>query len=262
MITPVILITNDDGIKSPGLLAAVESVIGLGDIYIVAPSKQQTSMGRSLWGGPDERFQPIDYEANGHSIPAYHAHCAPAQLIVHAQKTLFNNRKIDLLISGVNYGENLGTNIGISATCGGALQAASDGIPALAISLETEVENHFLHAELEWSASRYFTRLFAEKMLAAPLPHDVDVINVNIPTNATPETPWEITRQSRLPYYALKIDTPTNDSKMGDRIVVVEFDDSKLESDSDINAISNKHIVSVTPLSIDSTSRVDLKQLF
>lgn len=259
---PLILVTNDDGIESPGLRAAVEAAIELGEVTVVAPTTQKTSMSRSLWGAPEERLHEIDYEINGQSVPAYHADCSPARLIIHALQTLFTDRKPDLLVSGINYGENLGTNIGLSATCGAAFQAAADNIPALAVSLQTAIANHLNHAELDWDAAEHFTKYFARKILEGNLPDDVDVLNVNIPAEATPKTEWKWTRQSHQPYFLNSITDPSQKSTIGDGKCIIKFDESKIECDSDIHAITVKHIVSVTPLSSDSTSRVKFDDIF
>ncbi len=258
MTTPLILLTNDDGIKSPGLWAAAEAVMELGEIFVVAPTTQQTSMSQSLCGNDNERLHKIDYKINGRAIPAYHADCSPAQLIIHALQILFSDRKPNLLVSGINYGENLGSNISISATCGAAFQAASEGISALAVSLQTDIKNHFKHADLDWDTAKHFTRYFTEMMLGSDMPDDVDVVNINVPADACLDTSWKITRQSRQPYFVNRIKNLTLESEIGDGQCVIGFDENKLEPDSDIHAIANGHVVSVTPLSIDKTSRMDL----
>jgi 5'-nucleotidase len=137
-----ILITNDDGIESPGLRAAVESVVDIGDVTIVAPSHQQTGMGRSLTGDEQARLEPVDYQINGTKISAYHCDCSPALVVRHSLKTIFNGNRPDLLVSGMNYGENLGTNVTCSGTVGAALEASSFGIAAIAISKQTDIESH------------------------------------------------------------------------------------------------------------------------
>ena len=74
-----ILVTNDDGIESPGLRAAVEAVLPLGRVIVVAPSRQQTSMGRSLSGDKDAYLQPSEFRANGTRVDAYRCDCTPAR---------------------------------------------------------------------------------------------------------------------------------------------------------------------------------------
>ncbi|MBN1556653.1 MAG: 5'/3'-nucleotidase SurE [Lentisphaerae bacterium] len=255
---PLIVLTNDDGIRSPGLRAAAEAVLTLGELLIMAPTEQQTAMGRSFWGAKHERFYPADYPVNGTSVRAYHCHSSPAQVIVHGLDVLVPEGRPDLLISGVNYGENLGLNVTLSGTVGAAMQAASMGVPALAVSLQTDVAYHYAYGELEWAAARHFVQLFARKMLAGALPEDVDVLKVDIPSDATPETPWRVTRLARQSYFYLLRQPLAPETKIGDRKVIIDVDHDRLEADSDIHAVVNDRVVSVTPLSLDLTSRVGL----
>ena len=253
----LILVTNDDGIASPGLRTAVEAVLPLGEVIVVAPSSQQTSAGRGLHGDDSESFHQVDLKIGGKVVQGYHCACSPARAILHAFDVLFTKKKPDLLVSGINYGENLGTNVTISGTIGAALQAAAHGVHALAVSLQTEMENHRRHPELEWTVARHFTRQFATLMLETPLPDDVDVLNVNVPASATAKTPWKITRLSRHNYFVNRLANPILASKLGDGQCYYGFEEASLEPDSDIRAI-RKGLVSVTPVSMDLTSRVDL----
>ena len=259
MAKPLILITNDDGINSPGLLAVAEAVLPLGEITVVAPSNQQTSMGRSLCGDPDDCLNEINLGIKG--VTAYHCGCSPARVVLHAIDILYTGRKPDLIISGINYGENLGSNVTISGTIGAVIQGAAMGIPGLAVSLQTDIKSHRKHSEADWAAAKHFASLFASKMLSRMLPDDVDIVNVNIPSSATAKTPWKITRLSRQPYFANKIKSPNLLSKIGEGICITAFDEASLDPASDIYAIIKDCVVSVTPLSLDSTSRVELDMI-
>jgi len=88
-----IIITNDDGIASPGLKAAVEAVADMGEIMVLAPSSQQTGTGRALTGNMQSRLEPIDYEVNGENIQAYHCQCTPALIIRHGIRTILRESK-------------------------------------------------------------------------------------------------------------------------------------------------------------------------
>jgi 5'-nucleotidase len=197
MCRPLILLTNDDGIESPGLRAAAEAVLDLGDLLIAAPRHQQSSMGRSLWGNRNDRLEPWDYEVLGQRVPAYACNAAPALTVLHALHVLCTGRRPALAVAGINYGENLGRNVTLSGTVGAGLEAASLGVPALAMSLQTDVESHYCHGEEDWTGAKHFTRWFARRMLRARMPHDVDVLNVNVPRGASADTPSRITRLSR-----------------------------------------------------------------
>ena len=254
----LILVTNDDGINSHGLRAAVEAVLHLGDVVVVAPSSQQTSAGRSLHGDRNGAFLRVERYIDARNVTAYHCDCSPARVVLHALDVLFHGHKPDLLVSGINYGENLGTNITISGTVGAALQAAAHGIPGLAMSLQTDIENHRRHADLDWTAARHFCRAFASWMLTATLPTDVDILNVNVPATSTVATPWNLTRLSRQNYFVNHMANPTPESKIGEAVCQHGFDEASLEPDSDIYAVHN-HRVSVTPVSMDLTARVEMK---
>lgn len=252
-----ILVTNDDGIESPGLRAAVEAVFPLGNVIVVAPSRQQTSTGRSFRGDENAFLQPVEFPVSGSLVRAYHCECTPAWAVLHAFDVLFTRKKPDLVVSGINYGENLGTNSTISGTIGAALQAATHGVRGLAVSLQTEIENHHKHAELEWDIARHFCHEFAKLILETSLPADVDVVNVNVPISATVNTPWTVTRLSRQGYFGNRIANSTPASRIGDAVCRYEYDEATLEPDSDILAVCNG-LVSVTPVSMDLTSRVDM----
>jgi 5'-nucleotidase len=254
----LILVTNDDGIKSPGLRAAVEAVLPLGDVIVVAPSSQQTPSGRSLHGDKNEAFHPVALKIGRRTVKGYHCECSPARVILHAFDVLFKDKKPDFLVSGINYGENLGTNVTISGTIGAALQGAALGIPGLAMALQTGIENHRRHVHLDWNTARHFCRIFASFMLKTKPPPDVDILNVVVPAVATTNTPWRVTRLSRQNYFVNRMATPTLASRIGDAVCQYGYDTTTLEIDSDILAICNG-LVSVTPVSMDLTSRVELK---
>lgn len=259
---PLILLTNDDGVRSPGLLAAAEAVCDLGDLLMVAPATQQTGMGRGMPPVPGGLVVEEHLQVACHDVPAYAVSGSPAQAVVYAVLALAPRRP-DLAISGINYGENLGTSVTASGTVGAALQAAEFGIPALAISLETLKAYHFNHGtDVDWSIAAAIGRRFAEVMLHQQLPADVDVLKIDVPADATPHTPWRITRQSRQPYYEMyraAISERKGELPRLDYGVNIHWE--TLEPDSDIYAFARDRVISVTPLSHDLTSRVDLAAL-
>src|SRR5260370_6223336 len=106
---PLILITNDDGIHSPGLHAAAEAALQRGDLLIAAPRYQQTAMSRSMPNGEDTGvIETLSLDLGGVAHRAYAIHGSPAQAVLHAILELAPE-KPTLCISGINYGENLGT---------------------------------------------------------------------------------------------------------------------------------------------------------
>jgi 5'-nucleotidase len=256
-----IIVCNDDGIDSPGLRAAAEAVLGLGELVVVAPKRQQTGSGRSLDAQPDAVLEAVEFRVNGRLLEAYQADCAPARLIQHAILVFFPEGRPALLVSGINYGENIGTTLTSSGTVGAALQAASFGVPALAVSLQTGVDEHRAYGDQDWAAARHFTRLFAEKLLGRRLAPDVDVLNVNVPAGAGPQTPWRVTKASRQPYFAFEMREPSTRTPVDEGKLRITVDLEALEQGSDIHALVRERAVSVTPLSLDLTSRTDLKEL-
>ena len=139
--------------------------------------------------------------ANGQTWRAYRANASPAQAVQHALLELID-RHPALVVSGINYGENIGVAVTVSGTVGAALEAAAFGVPALAVSLQTDPAHHMTNdASVDFRVAAYFTRLFAARWLnTEPLP-DVDVLKIDIPQDATPDTPWRITRLERRNYY-------------------------------------------------------------
>lgn len=256
-----ILITNDDGIDSPGLRAAAEAVFHLGNLTIVAPSYQQTGSGRGLTGDKQAFLKPIEYQINGRNIPAYHCECSPALIVRHSLRTIFKEKIPDLLVSGINYGENLGINITSSGTIGAALEGASFGIPGIAISKQTDIESHHKYTVQDWTASSFFLNRFAKSLLSANFKNDVDVLKIDVPSDATLLTEFKITRLAKVAYYTKSIENPTIKSRIGDGKTIVRLNNANLDLESDIYAFAIDRFVSVTPLSVDLTSRVKLSEL-
>ena len=256
-----ILITNDDGIGSPGLKAAVEAVISLGEITVVAPSTQQTATGRGMTGNKESSLFPVEYTVDGKNIKAFHCDCSPALIVRHSLMTVFRGEKPDLVISGINYGENLGANVTSSGTVGAALEAACKGIPSIAVSKQTDIASHLKYTEQNWSTTAYFLKHFSELLLTTELMYDVDVLKIDVPASATPDTAWKFTKLARAGYYFKEIETPDLESKLNAGNTVIKIDESKLSPDTDIHTFAIQNLISVTPLSIDISSRVNFDDL-
>ena len=244
----LVLITNDDGIESPGLLATAEAVADLGELVIVAPSYQQTAMSRSLSGSRDEFFKSMEYRVNGSVFTAYHISASPAMAVQHAYNVMFRDRKPDIIISGINYGENLGWDSMLSGTIGAAFQAAAQGTSALAVSLQTDIENHFYYGKVNWSGAKHFLRLYAERILREGMPDGVQVLKIDVPSIADEKTEWRYTNLADSHYFTAEIENPTLQSKLGDAKVKLKPIDNSLDKNSDIYAIAVDKVVSVTPL--------------
>jgi 5'-nucleotidase len=258
---PLILVTNDDGINSPGLHAAAAVVADLGDLLIMAPSSQRTSAGRGFPPVQDKAIYVTEIPFGQASHPAYKADVSPAQAVQLALLELAE-RSIDLCISGINYGENLGSGVTISGTVGAALEAACSGIPALAISLETPPEFHLNNSpDIDFSVAAHFTRHFAWHTLRQGLPPGVDLLKIDVPAGATPETGWRAARISRQRYYqALRSERTRLDEPKGLRYRI-HVDHEALEPESDIYALTVEKMVAVVPMTIDLTAPVPLGEM-
>lgn len=258
---PLILLTCDDGVESPGLRAAVRAVLDLGEVIVSAPCEQQSGAGRSLPSSNDGAIHEVDYAVDGHQIPAYGVYGSPSQAVLYALVELVPRRP-DLCVSGINFGENVGSGITSSGTVGAAMEAADQGVRALAVSLETDKQYHYDHSEtVDLTAAAHFARYFAARILSRTLPPDVDLLKVDIPCNATPDTPWRVTRLSRQRYFQI---LPSGRRYLGEKRRLgydVMVDRTTLEPDSDVHALSVDRLVSVTPLSLDLTSRVTFDEL-
>ncbi len=254
---PVILFTNDDGIGSPGLWAAAEAFADMGELLVVAPREQQSGMGRSLPVTSEGRIYEETHAFVGVDTPVYAVDATPAQAVQHGVIELAP-RLPSLVVSGINYGENTGNGVTISGTVGAALEAASLGIPALAISQQTPRDLHLSYADIDFSVSAYFARLFGDWLLSNRRPDDVDVLKVDVPMGATRDTAWRVTRLSRRRVY-----WPTRPERVALKGVgrlgyKIKLDPADTEPDSDVYTILVDHLVSVTPMSLDLTSRTDL----
>jgi 5'-nucleotidase len=257
--TPLILLTNDDGIQSSGIVAAALHLRGIGQLVVAAPREQQTSSGRSLPTTTDGMIERVKLPG-GEEIEAYAIGGTPAQSVLHALLEILPRRP-DLVVSGINYGENVGSGVTISGTVGAALEAAALGIPALAVSLQIMGQDWYAYHDLDFSAAADITARFARGMLARALPADVDLLKVDVPADATPQTPWRITRQSRQRYYMPYLIRNGDWKTRGFVSAKVNVDQKDVETDSDVYALVYDKVVSVTPISIDLTSRTDFSSL-
>ena len=257
-----ILLTNDDGIHSPGLWAAAESLSDLGYVTVAAPRDQSSGMGRSLPMTSDGVIRPEILRVRGKEWTVYAVGGTPAQAVLHGILEIMP-QKPDLVVSGINYGENVASGITISGTVGAAMEAASQGIPALAASLETDraASSLLLHG------CRFFCcGVFHRLTLPACFWRSNSLRKWTCskwmsPPDATPQTPWQVTRLAHQRYFI-----PVKPKrKSWEERGPVDYQEAAIldgePHDSDVYVLRVRRQVSLTPLSLDFTARVDLDEL-
>ena len=253
-----ILLTNDDGIRSPGLWAAAKALSALGFVTVAAPREQSSAMGRSMPITSDGIIKEETVHVNGQDWRVYAVGGSPAQAVQHGVLRILDI-KPDLIVSGINYGENLAFGVGVSGTVGAAMEGVSLGIPALAVSLETDKKDHLSYSNhVDFEPAAHFAALFAKKMLEKEFPPQANLLKVDIPQQATLDTPWRITRLSPNMYYQPIADK----GKSWDEPYLLDYqvgtDFARESDDTDVYTMHKKREVSVTPLTLDFTACVDL----
>lgn len=132
MSKPLILVTNDDGITSRGIRKLVELVRPLGEVVVVAPDSPQSGMGHAITVGDTLRIHPSDIFEG---IKAYECSGTPADCVKLAKHYVLKERKIDLVVSGINHGSNSSISVLYSGTMSAAIEGAMEGLPSIGFSL-------------------------------------------------------------------------------------------------------------------------------
>jgi 5'-nucleotidase len=258
---PQILLTNDDGIESPGLWAAAEALSDIGYVWVVAPREQSSGMGHSMPTNSDGIISTKQLTVNGKEWTIYAVGGSPAQAVQHGIFEVIQH-KPDLVVSGINYGLNVGMTITISGTVGAALEGAFNQIPSLAISIETPLELHLSYSkEVNFRTAGHFTKYFGQILLDGKLDERVQILKVDLPADANEETPWEITRLSNVRYYLPNVEPRKDWNQPVQMSYRTEEDLSLFPEDSDVYTVLKKRLISVTPMQMDLTAPVDFKQL-
>jgi len=165
-----ILVTNDDSVFAEGLRTLVKELRNIAQIVVVAPDREQSAIGTAVTLRQPLRVQTIRPIMPG--VETYSVEGTPADSVILALEKLIKN-KVDLVISGINQGQNLGNDVLISGTVGAALQGYLRGFPALAISVDA-TDSLYLDNAAKLAA------LLAEKIDCGALPANI-FLNVNLP---------------------------------------------------------------------------------
>ncbi len=243
-----ILITNDDGVKAPGLSALADALSRVGRVTVLAPQRNW-----SIAGHAKTLYKPLRVEQTTllNGMPALATNGKPSDAVALALLGLVE-RPIDLLVSGINSGPNLGHDVTYSGTVTAAMEGAIGGIPAIAISLQVAEGEHY-----ETAAA--FAAHLARLVLRRGLPAET-VLNVNVPDRSQAAIRGvKITRGGRRiyrdklirrldpqgrPYYWIGGLPPTGIEEEG----------------TDIWAVANGYI-SITPLQLDLTAHTLISDL-
>jgi 5'/3'-nucleotidase len=181
-----ILLSNDDGVRAPGLLAMAQALQPLGEITIAAPSENQSGKGHAIVTSDPIFVDPVTLTGG---LQAFSIVAPPATCVKVGVRALMIE-KPDLVVSGINRGYNLGMVTYVSGTVGGAREAALMGIPAIASSLAVEETNYAPAAQI--------VKQVAELVRQNGLDPGV-FLNVNVPAGATTAIKGiHLTRQSGL----------------------------------------------------------------
>ena len=258
---PNILLTNDDGIDSPGLWTAAEALSEIGYVWVVAPRDQASGTGRSMPLTSDGLITPQKLNVHGKEWTVYAVGGTPAQTVQHGILEIIGE-KPDLVVSGINYGLNLGFGVTVSGTVGAAMEGAAFDVPSLAVSLETGKEHHLSYSrEVDFKCAAYFTAYFAEKYMAGLLNKEIRVLKIDLPSDASLKTPWEITRLSPIRYYIPLPPKRASWDIPGATDYTTPDDLEIFPHDSDVYTVLVKRNISITPMTLDMTANVDFGEL-
>ena len=240
-----ILVTNDDGIAAPGLLALAQEMLSLGKVTVLAPDHNWSASGHVK-----TMHRPLRVKETSlmEGISALATDGAPSDCVALAVLGILQE-KIDLVVSGINPNANIGHDVTYSGTVTAAMEAAISGVPGMAVSLDSP-ENH--SGPLDYRAAAQVAAVIARQVIQRGLPAGV-LLNVNVPSLAFGEIRGvAITRQGLRvyrdalvrrqdprgrPYFWIGGETPTGVS----------------ESGTDFWALREGY-VSLTPLQLDLTS--------
>jgi 5'-nucleotidase len=240
-----ILVTNDDGVQAPGLLALAQELRKLGKVTVFAPDHNWSASGHVKTMDRPLRARDVIL-ADGTAALATDG--APSDSVALALLGVVKE-KIDLVVSGINPHENIGHDVTYSGTVTAAMEAVIGGVPGIAVSLNSPEEFQGL---LDYSSAARVARRVAQKVMLEKLPEGV-LLNVNIPYLKDNELRgFMITRQG-LRLYRDELDARTDPRGKPYYWIGGQFPIGVLEEGTDYGAIKAGY-VSLTPLQLDLTA--------
>ena len=234
---PLILVTNDDGIMAPGLVALAGALAAVGRVVVVAPERDNSAASHSL-----TMRRPLLVREDG--LDRFAIDGTPADCVIVGVGKLLKLRPT-LLVSGINPGPNLGDDISYSGTVSAAIEGTMVGIPSLAVSLAGE-------PGVGYELAAAFAAQLARLVLTQGLPPDT-LLNINVPTLSSAEIKGvRFTRQGRRKYDGAIQETADPWHRkhywIGGGIPVLDEG-----ADTDVQAVVAGW-VSITPLHLDRTN--------
>ena len=248
---PLILVTNDDGISSPGIKILAKTLKSAGDVYIAAPETEQSAVAHAL-----TLHRPLKSEKAGKNT--YYINGTPTDCVIIAVNKLLPH-KPDILVSGINNGANLGDDITYSGTVAAAIEGTLLGIPSIAVSLVRDDQNGdaFQKNASGFKTAAEFAMDAALKVIKNGLPDDT-LLNINVP-NVENIKGVKITKQGKRVYdNSIK---ELSDPR-GKECYWIGGGMPKWESgeNTDIEAV-NMGYISITPVHLDLTNYGALEYL-
>ncbi|MCK4857602.1 MAG: 5'/3'-nucleotidase SurE [candidate division Zixibacteria bacterium] len=230
------LLTNDDGYAAEGLRRLSREIGKLCDVLVVAPTVDQSAAAHSLTLQRPLRLKEI--KENLYTVDG-----TPTDAVMVAMYGILDNRKPDILISGINRGPNMGDDITYSGTVAAAFEGAILGIPSIAVST-VEFE------DIDYAAAARFTRKLARKVLNEGLP-DFSLLNVNIPNPTNGKYAGvKITRLGKRVYHDILLE---NLDPRGKKYYWIGGEPEWEDYDNSDYSATKEGYVSITPLKMDMT---------
>jgi len=242
---PVILVSNDDGVRSEGVEALAEVLKELGTVYVVAPDRERSAASHSL-----TLTHPLRVERLGPRV--YSVDGTPTDCVNLGVNGILRGKKIELLVSGINKGANLGDDITYSGTVSAAMEGTLLGIPSVAVSLVTR-------SKFRFDVAAEFALAVARKVMRKGLPDDT-LLNVNVPNVGREEIRGvRMTRMGKRIYGDIIVEKR---DPRGRKYYWIGGDHHRGEEvpGSDLEAI-DENCVSITPIHLDLTHYGALRAL-
>ncbi len=248
---PLILITNDDGIHAPGIRFLIKIMNSFGDVVVVAPDAPQSGMGHAITINDTLYCESIKVNKN-EPQKEYSCSGTPVDCVKIAVNEILK-RKPDLCVSGINHGSNSSINVIYSGTMSAAVEAGTQGIPAIGFSLLD------YSLEADFKPSEKFIKSIVSQCLSNEMPKGV-VLNVNIPKLSENKIKGiKICRQANG-HWEEKFDKRTNPLGRDYYWLTGKFVNKDKGEDTDEWALENGY-VSVTPTQYDLTAHHAIKDI-